>query len=303
MNNPLPYFERNRLLKELCTFGIGGPARYYTEVYSTEELTSALIACQRQSLPYFILGKGSNCLFDDRGFDGAIIANRIDFIREEGSGLFHVGAGTSFVLLGIRTARQGFSGLEFAAGIPGSVGGAIYMNAGANGKEVSSPLHSIDYVTEEGRLEHLTASSLCFTYRFSSFQQWQGSIATASFSLERDTSARSRQLALLLRRKACQPCRDKSAGCIFRNPEKGHAAAFIDMAGLKGLQIGNAAVSSLHANFIVNQNGRATASEVLSLIATIQQQVESRWGICLRCEVCYVPYEGIQRRSTGVLAS
>ena len=138
------------MLKDLCTFGIGGAAQFYTEVRTVEEMQQALLYCREQNLPYFILGKGSNCLFDDRGFAGLVIHNKIDFKEENPPGAFHVGAGFNFSLLGTQTARAGWTGLEFASGIPGTVGGAVFMNAGANGKETCETLISVDFLTPEG---------------------------------------------------------------------------------------------------------------------------------------------------------
>src|SRR5262249_20595825 len=146
-------FEENKHLKDYSTLGIGGPARYFVQVRKIEEIQTALKICKENNFRYFILGKGSNCLFDDRGFNGVMILNKIDFFEQPQPGLFHVGAGYSFSLLGVQTARQGWSGLEFASGIPGSVGGAVFMNAGANGMETSECLLSIDYVTMEGELK------------------------------------------------------------------------------------------------------------------------------------------------------
>ncbi len=145
-------FELDRPLSQLSTFGIGGPARFFIEIQKIEQMQSAISYCNEQKLPFFILGKGSNCLFDDRGFDGLVILNKIAFCHYDGP-IVHVGAGYSFSLLGTQTARKGWGGLEFACGIPGSVGGAVYMNAGANGVETCQNLMEVHYVNEKGLLE------------------------------------------------------------------------------------------------------------------------------------------------------
>ncbi|MFS8563202.1 MAG: FAD-binding protein [Rhabdochlamydiaceae bacterium] len=129
------YFEEGKKLSELTTFGLGGPARFFVTVTTVEHLQKVICYAQQNNLPFFPLGKGSNVLFDDRGFDGIVILNKISFCEEK-RGEFYVGAGYSFSLLGTQTARKGWAGLEFASGIPGSVGGAIYMNAGANGERL-----------------------------------------------------------------------------------------------------------------------------------------------------------------------
>ncbi len=156
-------FEENRPLSDLSTFGIGGLARYYVEVRAVEDMQEVIRSCHERHLQVLVLGKGSNSLFDDRGFDGVVIRNKIDFLREKDLGVFSVGAGMSFALLGIKTARAGWAGLEFAAGIPATVGGAVVMNAGANGGEVCDTLQSVEYVTPQGGLEVITADALAFS--------------------------------------------------------------------------------------------------------------------------------------------
>lgn len=283
-------FRPNELLKDYTTFGIGGPAKYFVEVSSIADMQAALQFCHEHKLSYFILGKGSNSLFDDGGFNGVVIANRIDFVKQPQEGYWHVGAGYSFSLLGSQTARQGWSGLEFASGIPGSVGGAVYMNAGANGKETCESLVGVDFVTPEGELIYLPASALTFRYRFSSFQERQGAIVGATFHLTPSSSAREKQLAIIDYRKKTQPYKAKSAGCVFRNPSCGHAGALIDQAGLKGSTIGGAQVSNIHANFIIN-TGLASSKDVLALIQHIQEAVFAKTGIHLESEVRCVPYD------------
>lgn len=281
--------QQNRLLSEVCTFGIGGPARYFAVVRSVDELQSALKFCKQENVPYIVLGKGSNCLFDDRGFAGTVIINKIDFIETMSSNIIHVGAGYNFSLLGTQTARQGLSGLEFASGIPGTVGGAVFMNAGANGQETCDALVSVDFLDESG-LKIWKKGELSFTYRFSSFQKMAGVIVGASFQLTPSSTARSKQMEIIAYRKKTQPLSDMSAGCVFRNPHCGHAGALIDKSGLKGMRIGDAKVSEIHANFIVNTS-KASCADVLALIELIKKQVKSTTGVELESEVRYIPYE------------
>lgn len=287
-------FQENKPMSELCTFGIGGPARYFVEVRTIPEMQHALLACQAKNLPYLILGKGSNCLFDDRGFNGVVILNKIDFIERPSLEIYHVGAGYSFSLLGSQSARHGFSGLEFASGIPGSVGGAVFMNAGANGNETCTSLTSVEYVDEAGHLHIIPKEKLQFAYRTSSFQQMPGAIVGATFTLTPSTTARSKQLEIITYRKKTQPYSDPSAGCIFRNPVCGHAGAMIEKSGLKGTHVGGAKVSEVHANFIVNA-GNASAQNVLELIELVKQRVKDTTGIELESEVRYIPYEAHAR--------
>ncbi len=279
--------QRGKPLCELTTFGIGGPAKWFLQVDTIEDLALVIQECKATSIPYFILGKGSNVLFDDRGFDGLVILNKICWIKHEDA-LVHAGAGYSFSLLGSQTARKGWSGLEFASGIPASVGGAVYMNAGANGVEVSNVLLDVTYVTEEGQIERFSRESLYFSYRTSSFQTMKGAIAAATFQLKPSVSARKEQLAIIDYRTRTQPYGELSAGCVFRNPVEKSAGALIEQCGLKGIRVGGAEVSTLHSNFIVNKGG-ATAQHVLELAAFVQQRVKEVTGIDLEMEVRYVP--------------
>jgi UDP-N-acetylmuramate dehydrogenase len=280
----------NKQLKEVCTLGIGGPARYFAEVHTIKEMEEALAFTREQKLRFMILGKGSNCLFDDRGFNGVVIQNKIDFINEIQPGVFHVGAGYSFSLLGVQTARKGWSGLEFASGIPCSVGGAVFMNAGANGMETSETLSTVDFITGAGERRCFKKEELKYAYRHSSFQEMDGAIVGATFVLHPSDAAREKQLSIIAYRSKTQPYRSKSAGCIFRNPAGEHAGALIEKCGLKGQSIGGAEVSDLHANFLVNKEG-ATSSEMVKLIEKVRQEVKSKTGIELESEVRLVKYD------------
>lgn len=282
--------ERHRFLKNLTTFGIGGPAHYFIEVSDIPTMQTLFLFCKQNSLPFFILGKGSNVLFDDRGFAGVVIANRIQFLNQLDENTWHVGAGYSFSLLGSQTARQGWAGLEFASGIPGSVGGAVFMNAGANGCETSQTLVSVDFVTTEGECVCLLREELTFSYRFSSFQQMKGAIVGATFRLTPSSEARRKQLDIIQYRKNTQPYDAKSAGCVFRNPSCAHAGALIEQSGLKGKTLGDAQVSHVHANFIIN-TGNASSNDVLHLITIICREVKNHTGFELEHELRCVPYD------------
>lgn len=290
-------WEKNILLKNYCTLGIGGPARYFFTVRTVEELCSVLVLCRKENIPYFILGKGSNCLFDDRGFDGLVILNKVDFNEAHSSGRIHVGAGYSFSLLGVNTARGGWSGLEFASGIPGSVGGAIFMNAGANGGQASDCLVSVDYVDEHGKLQTLTKDKIKFAYRSSSFQTMPGAIAGATFHLQPSEEARKYQLSIIAYRMKTQPYKNKSAGCVFRNPQEGHAGALIEKAGLKGFSIRGAQVSTMHSNFLINLH-EATAQDMLHLIEKVKEEIKLKYEQDLELEIRIIPYQIHQNRST-----
>lgn len=285
----LPPFQVNRSLKEFSTFGIGGNARLFTEVTSLQQMQQVLSYCHAQNLPFFILGRGSNCLFDDRGIDGLVILNKISYFDMQGP-LVDVGAGFSFSLLGMRTAKNGFTGLEFASGIPASVGGAIFMNAGANGQETERFLTHVSFVTCEGKLIHFEKKDLAFGYRFSSFQQKKGAIVSAKFLLTQSEQARDKQLSIIDYRKKTQPYGDLSIGCIFKNPAGDSAGRLIEQSGLKGLSVADAQVSLVHANFIVNK-GSASMQDVLTLAAMVQEKVKAQTGITLEMEARCIAYQ------------
>lgn len=285
-----PIYRENVYLKDFCTFGIGGPARYFFQVSDKAEMESTLKYCRDSSIPYLILGKGSNSLFDDKGFNGAVILNKIDFFEQPTPGTFHVGAGYSFSLLGVQTARQGWGGLEFASGIPGSVGGAVYMNAGANGGETFDCIETVDFLTEEGVFEKISKKDIVFSYRSSMFQNRKGAIIGATFSLTPHAEARKKQIEIVNHRIKTQPYGDKSAGCVFVNPTCGSAGALIDQIGLKGTSVGGAAVSKIHANFLINAQN-ATSNDMLTLISLVKGRVKEAAGVELKTEVRYVPYD------------
>lgn len=289
MSTP-PLLQQNKFLKDLSTFGIGGPARFFVEVKTISDMQDAIKKSREIGVPYFVLGKGSNCLFDDRGFHGLVIHNKIDFIEKGETGIYHVGAGYSFSLLGVQTARQGWSGLEFASGIPGSVGGAVFMNAGANGHETCECLTSVDYINDQGDLETFKKEDLLFSYRTSSFQKMKGAIVGATFTLTPSAEARQKQIEIVNYRKKTQPYGEKSAGCVFRNPNCNFAGKLIEDSDLKGTAVGGAKVSTMHANFIVNA-GNASSKEVLELIQIIQHQVKEKFGQELESEIRFIPYD------------
>lgn len=292
LKNMFSSFKHNHPLHTYTTFGIGGPATHFIEINTIPEMQQTLRYCADQHLRYFILGKGSNILFDDKGFDGLVILNKINFIRQLSSGTFHVGGGYSFPLLSAQTIRENLGGLEFASGIPGSVGGAVFMNAGANGSETATYLKSVDFVNSIGDLVHYPREKLTFSYRTSPFQKMQGAIVGAIFTLSKQEDARSKQLELINHRKKTQPYKEHSAGCVFANPHGAcaSAGALIDQSGLKGISVGDAAVSTIHANFIVNK-GRASSNDVLALIHLIKTRVKEQWAVDLECEIRYIAHK------------
>ncbi len=281
--------KRGVLLKNYTTLKVGGPAREFITVNSIHMMLDVMQYIKSEECPFMVLGKGSNCLFDDRGFNGLIILNEIDFLRNNGAE-FEVGSGFSYSLLGVRTARKRWSGLEFASGIPGTVGGAVYMNAGANGMETCDVLSHVSYIGEEGEVVTRTKEELTFLYRYSSFHEMKVIIVSVGFTLSFSEKARKNQLETMKYRMKTQPYGEASAGCIFRNPTKGSAGALIEKSALKGLKVGGAKVSFKHGNFIIN-TGSAKTSEILELISLVKSTVKIKTGADLTAEVKVIPYE------------
>lgn len=277
-------FQQGRSLKEFSTFAIGGPIRFFVEIVSIVEMKEAFSWAREQEIPVLILGKGSNCLFHDRGFDGLVLLNKIDFCHWEENEV-EVGAGYSFSLLGVQSARKGFSGLEFASGIPATVGGAVFMNAGANNQETSGSLKNVSFLHLDGKETIFSKEELLFSYRFSSFQNMPGAIISARFALKPSLEARSHQLEILSRRLKTQPYKEKNIGCIFRNPTSQITAGkLIDQCGLKNYAVGGAKISEMHANFMINAKD-ATAQDVLELIEKVRISVREKTGYELEPEI------------------
>jgi UDP-N-acetylmuramate dehydrogenase len=284
-------FLKEQSLKHYTTFGIGGNAKYLTEVSSLEEMQEAFQFAKKENCPIFILGKGSNVVFNDLGFDGLVILNKINHLKQNGEGVYEVGAGFSFSRLGTLTSKALFTGLEFASGIPGSVGGALFMNAGANGQQTSTCLKEVEYLFKSGEVKLFKKEELHFSYRTSSFHELKGTIISAKFELEKNENARKKQAELIEYRTKTQPYDQKSAGCLFKNPKEKPAGRLIEESGLKNLSVGDAFVSEKHANFICNR-GNATAKELIDLISLIKESVAQKTGILLEPEVRFIPYEG-----------
>lgn len=270
------------------TFRIGGPAEFFAAPDTAEGLERLLAVCRREQIPYFILGKGSNLLVGDKGIPGLTIAmESLSKITVEGEGITaQAGAALSAVCIAARQA--GLTGLEFAYGIPGQIGGGVYMNAGAYGGELKDVLTAVTFLDEEGKQKTLPAEELEMGYRRSRFSGRSCVILSAEFRLKADESGPQavgeRMEEILRRRKEKQPLEWPSAGSTFKRPEGAYAAALIDQCGLKGLQIGGARVSEKHAGFVINAGG-ASCADVLALIGKVQTIVKEKTGFVLEPEV------------------
>ena len=263
--------------------GIGGHADKFIEINSLEDMCEIRRYVSSTNIQYQVIGKGSNILIDDNGFSGLIILNKIDFFRIE-KPYIYTGGGTSFASLGAKSSRQNLSGLEFASGIPGSVGGAVCMNAGANKMETFDSLVYVGCVNKNGEYLELMKESIRFGYRYSSFQDSDLIIVSACFKLRDDSKASQRQKGFIKSRLSTQPYSSKSAGCIFKNPKSISAGKLIDSLGLKRFCVGDAQVSEMHGNFLINKKN-ARSKDFLALIALIQEKVYTKTSIKLETEL------------------
>ncbi|WP_419872880.1 UDP-N-acetylmuramate dehydrogenase [Candidatus Pristimantibacillus sp. PTI5] len=280
----------NEPLSNYTTWKIGGPADILILPRSKEELVAAVQLVRKHQMPWTNLGRGSNMLVSDKGIRGVVIKPHrgLDYVRFEGS-LVIAGASYSLIKLSVMAGKEGLTGLEFAGGIPGTVGGAVYMNAGAHGSDVSRIFKSADIVLETGELVRFEREDMNFSYRHSILHEQKGIVVEATFELEEGD--KKEVLAMMAsykeRRLRTQPLQLACAGSVFRNPPNDFAARLIQEAGLKGESLGGAQVSEQHANFIVN-TGQATAEDVLALMTHIQSTVQERYGILLVPEVLVV---------------
>jgi UDP-N-acetylmuramate dehydrogenase len=282
--------RQHEILAPYTTWKIGGPADILLIPASKQQLVTAIQMLYRKGIPWTVLGRGSNLLIADKGIRGVVIklGNALETLRFEGTQVI-VGAAYSFIKLSILTAKEGLTGLEFASGIPGTVGGAVYMNAGAHASDVSRILKQAEVILDTGELVTMQAEDLHYAYRHSILHQLTGIVTEAVFELQLgDRKEIAGAMASYRdRRLRTQPLQLACAGSVFRNPQNGFAAKLIEEAGLKGMRVGGAEVSTLHANFIVNTGG-ATAVDVLTLIERVQRNVLETSGVSLVPEVLVV---------------
>ncbi|MEC0330345.1 UDP-N-acetylmuramate dehydrogenase [Paenibacillus macerans] len=280
----------NEPMSKYTTWKIGGPADAMVVPENPGQLSKLVRLLHEGRIPWMVVGKGSNMLVSDRGIRGCVIrlGSGLEQIEFDGSKV-QAGGGASFVRLSIMAGKQGLTGLEFAGGIPGTVGGAVYMNAGAHGSDVSRIFKSADIVLETGELVTYNAEDMEFDYRHSVLHEQRGIVAKAEFTLAAGDRLEiaAAMAAYKDRRRKTQPLQQPCAGSVFRNPPGDHSARLIEAAGLKGLKVGGAEVSTLHANFIVN-TGQATAEDVLALMEQIKASVEDKFGVNLVPEVFFV---------------
>lgn len=280
--------KQNELLSNHTTIKIGGPADLFIEPSSTENLIKVMELVRKHQFPWRAIGRGSNLLVSDKGIEGVVIklGSGLDQLTVNDSEI-RVGGGYSLVSLATKISKMGLTGLEFASGIPGSVGGAVYMNAGAHGSDISKILSKALILFENGTMEWLSNEEMEFTYRTSVLQKKRpGIVVEAVFQLEagEKTSIVSQMQKNKDYRKETQPWNFPCAGSIFRNPLPNYAGKLIEVAGLKGHSIGGAKISEMHGNFIVNA-GNATAGDVLALIQYVKDTIYSLYEVKMETEV------------------
>ncbi|MEF9968956.1 MAG: UDP-N-acetylmuramate dehydrogenase [Ruthenibacterium sp.] len=282
----IPFLE-NELLAKHSTFKIGGPARLFCTPNSEQQLSALIKACNVQKLRYYFLGKGSNILFADEGYEGVVIHLNTAFSTIEVlQTRLTAGAGASLAQVCNAAMQAGLSGLSFAFGIPGCVGGAVYMNAGAYGGEMKDVLESVTILDETGEKRILQAQELCLGYRTSMFEHTKDCLLSATFRLQPESSAKIKgEMDEYARRRAeKQPLDMPSAGSTFKRPVGAYAGALIEQCGLRGYAVGGAAISTKHCGFVVNTGG-ATCADVLNLTDTVCKKVTEETGYRLEKEI------------------
>jgi len=279
----------NEPLSSHCSFKIGGPAEILYTPFNEEALKAALRFSKENSLPCRVLGNGSNVLISDKGLKGVVIklmGGLTDLYFTDGGKIF-CGAGVSLKRLCLFALENSLTGLEFAYGIPGSVGGAVYMNAGAYGGEIKNVQETVRCVDPETlEAEETDASTIDIAYRSTPFMTNGKIITGAYFKLEKGDPnvIKAKMQELIAKRKASQPLEFPSAGSTFKRPVNGYAAAMIDECGLKGCAVGNAEVSTKHAGFVINKGG-ASFSDVMGVIEKVRETVLREKGVYLETEV------------------
>lgn len=275
-------------LSKHTSFRIGGPAEAMAFPKNREELAELLKkSCLWDRKPV-ILGAGTNVLAPDEGMKGLIICLKdcLDGMERVDGTSIRVMAGVTMARAAVFAASQGLSGLEFAHGIPGTIGGGVYMNAGAYGGELGSLCREVELMDREGKTHVLTHEQMDFSYRHSCLEETDWIVVSALLSLEpgKEETIRARMKELQVKRLASQPLNYPSAGSAFKRPQGGYAAALIDQAGLKGFRVGDAAISEKHGGFAVNL-GKATAEDMKTLLKEVSEKVESQSGIHLEPEI------------------
>ena len=272
------------------TFRIGGPADYFVELGSIEQIRAAIQVCREENLPWFVLGRGSNLLVSDKGYRGVILSIYKDFQKTEIQGeTVTVQAGVLLTTLSGKVLDASLTGLEFASGIPGTIGGAVVMNAGAYGGEMKDIVRKVTVLDQDGEVRTLTCGEMQFGYRTSLAKKKGYIVLGAELTLKQGEKEKIRgeMQALKAKRIEKQPLEFPSAGSTFKRPEGYFAGKLIMDAGLRGAAVGGAQVSEKHCGFVVN-TGNATAADVRELMRQVQGKVQEQFGVHLEPEVRFL---------------
>lgn len=281
-------YKTNEPLSKHTSFKIGGNAALFVSPETEEQLMEILLKCKEYNVKHYFLGKGSNTLFSDNGFDGVIISTTENYngIRKLSENTFECDAGVSITALCNYALEHSYTGFECLYGIPGTVGGAIITNAGAYGGEISDVAIEVKHIDNNGNFGSLIGEEIKFSYRHSAYEDNKFLICSVVFVCEKGNKKeiKAKMDDLIERRKSKQPLEMPSAGSTFKRPANGYAAALIEQAGLKGYSVGGAEVSTKHSGFIINK-GNASCKDVLELIEVVKHKVYENTGIQLECEV------------------
>ena len=277
----------NEPMASHTTFRIGGPADYFVMPETVEELRDILALCKEEGLPYFILGNGSNLLVGDKGFRGVVIQlyKNFDGLSIEGTRVT-AKSGAMLIRVAKEAGKAGLTGLEFASGIPGTIGGAMVMNAGAYGGEMKDVVTAVTVLTKDGDIKTLTGSEMNFRYRGSVVEDEGYIVLEAVMELKEGNleEIQARIDELSLQRRTKQPIEYPSAGSTFKRPEGYFAGKLIQDTNLRGYQVGGAQVSEKHCGFVINA-GAATAADVMQLMQDVSDKVNAQFGVTLEPEV------------------
>ena len=269
------------------TFRIGGNADYFVKPGNADEVAAVIAVCRKYNIPYFILGNGSNLLVSDDGYRGMIIniMDNMDSVTVDGR-IITAQAGAMLVRVSVMARDNALTGLEFASGIPGTIGGAVYMNAGAYGGEMKNVVKTVRAIDEYGRIYELDSEKMDFSYRHSIVEERKLIVLEVTLELEHGSreAIDDRMKELAEARRSKQPLEYPSAGSTFKRPEGYFAGKLIMDAGLRGYSVGGAQVAEKHCGFVINKGG-ATASDVVELIRDVQHDVDDKFGVTLEPEV------------------
>lgn len=284
------HIQEQVLLAPFTTMKVGGPARWFFEAQSTDEIIAGVQEAVKKNISYIVIGRGANILISDKGFNGLVILARNKEYSFDGE-ILKADAGVDLAALIMQSAKRGLSGLEFAAGIPSSLGGAVRGNAGSMGSEMKNIITEVEILYKDGKYQKLSNDECKFVYRGSRIKEEKDIVLSATLKLTKSTPEAVQKIVKdnLKKKQLSQDLKHPSSGCIFKNPEGMSAGKLIEDTGLKGFTVGGAKVSEVHANFIIN-TGQAKAEDIVILMSLIKQKVRIKQHVQLMEEIQYVGF-------------